>query len=328
MGYQVRLDTRVSARTRIRVVTEGILTAWLQRDPELRGVAAVVLDELHERSLDADLALAFCREVQDALRDDLLVVAMSATLDAEGVAAYLGGCPIVSSDGRLYPVAIEHVERSLQGEPVADAVARGVLALLDRGDVDGDVLAFLPGVRDIEAARVLLEAPLAARGHAVDVLHGRLPPEQQDAVLDPGPRPRVVLATNIAETSLTLGRVGAVVDSGLHKVMRWEPSLGAGRLYTERVSRASADQRAGRAGRLGPGRALRLWTAHEDRLLADALLEKLPPRDQLLLRLHYLEDMTQQQIAERLGISQMQVSRTLRRAIAELRWRAELGQRG
>src|SRR5690606_6896019 len=127
----------------------------------------------------------------------------------------------------------------------------GVLALLDGAGVDGDVLAFLPGVRDIEAARGLLEAPLRDRGRDLDVLHGRLLPEQQDAVLDPGPRPRVVLATNIAETSLTLGRVGAVVDSGLHKVMRWEPGLGAGRLYTERVSRASADQRAGRAGRLG-----------------------------------------------------------------------------
>ena len=266
VGYQVRFDTCVSRETRIRVVTEGILTAWLQRDPELRGVAAVVLDEFHERSLHADLALALVREVQEALRDDLLLVVMSATLDAEPVARYLGGCPVLRSDGRLHPVAISHLPRPATG-PLADTVAAGVLATVDAAP-SGDVLVFLPGVREIEAARTALAARLEARGWDAAVLHGRLDAAAQDAALDPGPRPRVILATNLAETSLTIAGVAAVVDSGLVKVMRFEPGLGTGRLATERVSRASADQRAGRAGRLGPGRALRLWTAIEERTQA------------------------------------------------------------
>ncbi|PKN54117.1 MAG: ATP-dependent helicase HrpB, partial [Deltaproteobacteria bacterium HGW-Deltaproteobacteria-14] len=266
VGYQVRFDTVASHKTRIRVVTEGILTAWLQRDPELRGVAAVVLDELHERSLHADLALALVREVQEALREDLLLVVMSATLDAAPVAAYLGGCPVVSSDGRLHPVAVSHLPRAAEG-PVAEVVAAGVLAMVD-GAPGGDVLVFLPGVREIEAARGRLTAPLASRGWDTAVLHGRLDPAAQDAALDPGPRPRAILATNLAETSLTIAGVAAVVDSGLAKVMRFEAGLGSGRLTTERISRASADQRAGRAGRLGPGRALRLWTVHDERTMA------------------------------------------------------------
>jgi len=266
VGYQVRFDKKTSDRTRIRVVTEGILTAWLQRDPELTGVAAVVLDELHERSLHADLALALVKEVQEALRDDLLLVVMSATLDAEPVAAYLDGCPVVSSDGRLHPVAISHLERAPEGR-LEDTVVAGVLAVID-GSPGGDILTFLPGVREIEAARRALVERAGERGWDVAVLHGRLDPAAQDAALDPGPRPRVILATNIAETSLTISGVAAVVDSGLAKVMRFEPSLASGRLTTERISRASAEQRAGRAGRLGPGRALRLWTVHDERTMA------------------------------------------------------------
>ncbi|TNF35885.1 MAG: ATP-dependent RNA helicase, partial [Deltaproteobacteria bacterium] len=217
VGYQVRFDTRTSPRTRIRVVTEGILTAWLQRDPELTGVAAVVLDELHERSLHADLALALVKEVQDALREDLLLVVMSATLDAEPVAAYLDGCPVVTSDGRLHPVTVRYLDRAPEGR-LEDTVAAGVLAMVDDAP-EGDVLTFLPGVREIEAARRALGDRLAARGWDVAVLHGRLDPAEQDAALDPGPRPRVILATNLAETSLTISGVAAVVDSGLVKVM-------------------------------------------------------------------------------------------------------------
>ncbi len=266
VGYQVRFDTRVSADTRIRVVTEGVLTAWIQRDPSLEGVAAVVLDEVHERSLVTDLGLAFVREIQEALRDDLLLVVMSATLDPEPLSRYLGGCPVVRSDGRLHPVDVDYLPVAPTGR-LEQTVARGVLEVVD-ADPPGDVLVFLPGVREILAARERLEGPLSARGWDVATLYGRLDPKAQDAALDPGPRPRAILATNIAETSLTIAGVGAVVDSGLVKTMRYEPRLGSGRLETERVSAASADQRAGRAGRLGPGRALRLWTRHEQARLA------------------------------------------------------------
>jgi len=267
VGYQVRLDTRVSARTRVRIVTEGILLARLQRDPELRGIAAVVLDEFHERSLEGDLALALTREVQEALRDDLLLLVMSATLDAEGLAAWLGGCPVVRSDGRLFPVTLGH-RAPAPRDPLPVTVAAAVREVVARDEcAGGDVLAFLPGVRAIEATRAALAPTLS--GYRVDVLHGRMPPAAQDAALDPGPGPRVVLATNIAETSLTIAGIRAVVDSGFAKVMRFEPAVGSGRLNTERISRASADQRAGRAGRLGPGFALRLWSEHEDRALVE-----------------------------------------------------------
>jgi len=264
VGFQVRFEQETSARTRIRVITEGILTAWLQRDPALEGVAAVVLDEFHERSVHADLALALVKEVQDALRDDLLLVVMSATLAAEPIAKYLD-CPVVRAEGRPFPVAVEH--RPLEGDlPLEVATAAAVRDLAAR--TPGDVLAFLPGVRAIETTRGhLVGRGAELSGRDVVVLHGSLDPREQDLALDPGSRPRVVLATNIAETSLTIPGVSAVVDAGLVKVMRYDLAVGSGRLETERVSLASAEQRAGRAGRLGPGLAVRLWSRFEhDRL--------------------------------------------------------------
>jgi len=277
VGFQVRFEQEVSAKTRIRVVTEGILTARLQASPDLAGVAAVVLDEFHERSIHADLALALLKEVQDVLRDDLLVIVMSATLDAAPIAAFFGDCEIVRADGRAFDVTTAFADEGLAIGPgthprdVEARMAKGVLELIDQvgdGARDGDVLGFLPGVRLIEGTRQRLLAPLAQRGFDVEVLHGSLGPREQDLVLSPGPRPRVVLATNIAETSLTIPGVRAVVDSGLAKVMRYDLAVGSGRLETGRISRASADQRRGRAGRLGPGRCLRLWTRFEDERLA------------------------------------------------------------
>lgn len=272
VGFQVRFESRVSAQTRIRVVTEGILTSRLQRDPELAGVAAVVLDEFHERSVHADLALALLKEVQEVLRPELKVVVMSATLDASRVAGYLGGCGVVRAEGRSFEVettfaeAGDAIEPWASGRDVEARMARAVLACVD-GEPGADVLGFLPGVRLIEGTRQRLSRPLAERGYDVEVLHGRLASQEQDRVLAPGRRPRVVLATNIAETSLTIPGIRAVVDSGLAKVMRYDLAVGSGRLETQRISRASADQRRGRAGRLGPGRCLRLWTHHEDERL-------------------------------------------------------------
>ncbi len=266
VGYQVRLDTRASRDTRIRVVTEGILTARLQGDPELSGVQVVVLDEFHERSLHADLALAFVKEVQDALRDDLALVVMSATLDPGPIARYLDDCPVIETAGRQHPVEVVYLDRPDE-RPLPQRVAGGVRRVIDEGRSNGDVLAFLPGVRDIEATAGLLQGALGHRGWELARLHGRLPPEAQDQALRPTGRPRVILSTNLAETSLTIEGVAAVVDSGWAKTMRHDPGLGLDRLEPTRISLASADQRAGRAGRLGPGFALRLWTEHEHRSL-------------------------------------------------------------
>ncbi|MGB0589934.1 MAG: ATP-dependent helicase HrpB [Myxococcota bacterium] len=268
VGYQIRFERKTSKRTRLRVITEGILTAWLQRDPELTGVSAVVLDEFHERSLQADLALALLREVQEALRPDLKLVVMSATLDTSPIARYLGGCPVLRCEGRQYPLEITYEAKDSK-RPVAAKVARAVREIaeaMDKGETpNGSILAFLPGVREIDATiRALGDS---VPGRDVLPLHGRLSGADQDRVLEAGRRPRIVVATNIAETSLTLPGITAVVDSGLVRVSRFDPGLGVSRLETRATSQASAAQRAGRAGRLGPGRAHRLWTefAHKAR---------------------------------------------------------------
>lgn len=260
VGHQVRFDEVTSHKTRVRVVTEGILTARLQRDPELKGVGLVILDEFHERSLHADLALALVKEVQEGLRDDLMLLVMSATLAAEPVSAFLG-CEVVRAEGRAFPVDVRFAgtstdERSVEGDMV-EAVAG-----LVRDGLDGDVLAFLHGVRPIESVRSRLDS--MRLGVEVLPLHGSLSPREQDLALRSGVRPRVVLATNVAETSLTIPGVTAVVDSGLAKVMRYDLAVGQNRLETTRIARASADQRSGRAGRVRAGRALRLWTKTED----------------------------------------------------------------
>ncbi len=250
VGWQVRHERRFSARTRLLVATEGILTARLQADPLLEGFQTVVLDEFHERSLHADLALALVRQAARA-RSELRIVVMSATLDATAVARFLGGCPVVEVPGRLHPVEISHaVVRDLPSA-VREIVARD----------GGHVLAFLPGAGEIRRAQSSL-ADLAGRVRVLP-LHGSLTPEEQDEALRPSSLRKVLLATNVAETSLTVDGVTDVVDGGQHKVVRYDVEKGLDRLDTERVSQDSADQRAGRAGRTGPGRALRLWSSSE-----------------------------------------------------------------
>ena len=268
VGYRVRMDARVSAATRVEVVTEGVFTRMILDDPGLDGVAAVLFDEFHERSLDADLGLALARDAQAVLREDLRLLVMSATLDGARVAALLGEVAVVESLGRAFPVETRYLGR----DPAArlePQVERAVLAALR--DESGGVLVFLPGAAEIRRVEAALADRLAGRAEVeVHALYGALPPEAQDrAVAPPPPGGRkVVLATSIAETSLTLEGVRVVVDSGVSRVPRFDPASGLTRLATVRVSRASADQRRGRAGRTGPGVCYRLWDEAETRALA------------------------------------------------------------
>lgn len=257
VGYRVRFESRVGSRTRLEVLTEGILTRQLQHDPTLEGVGLVIFDEFHERSLHADLGLVLVREVQAALREDLRVLLMSATLDGEELSHLLGGAPVVRAQGRQYPVEHVYLPRDPQGPlsgTVAGAVSRALAAH------EGDVLAFLPGVAEISRTQRLLEE--RHREVRVLPLYGDLSLEaQQQALLpDPSGRRKVVLATSIAETSLTIEGIRVVVDSGYSRVPRFDARSGLTRLETVRVTQDSADQRAGRAGRLGPGVAYRLWS--------------------------------------------------------------------
>lgn len=260
VGYRTAEDRQVSAATRIEVVTEGILVRQLQDDPGLDGVGLVVLDEVHERNLVSDLSLALLVDVRSSLRPDLRVLAMSATVAAEQVAASLGGAPILRSEGRAHPVAVSY-DPPPPGSRLDAHVARAVATTL-AAHPDGDALVFLPGAADIRRVADRL-APAGALAATVDVvpLFGALTGADQDRALQPSPegRRRVVLATDIAESSLTVAGVRLVVDAGLVRVPRFDPASAMTRLQTEPTSLASADQRAGRAGRLGPGVAVRLW---------------------------------------------------------------------
>lgn len=264
VGYQVRFDRRAGASTRLLFVTEGILTARLQSDPFLDGVSAVILDEFHERSLEADLALAFLREVRREARPDLKLLVLSATLDPAPVAAYLGA-DVVEAPGRPYPVEVVYLEQQSRS-PIPERAAAGVRRAWGmRPGGRGDVLVFLPGAGEIRTTARLLGEWASGTGARVLPLHGDLPAAAQDEVLRRCEGARVILATNVAETSVTVEGVSAVVDTGLARVLRHDAALGLDRLEVEPISRSSADQRAGRAGRLGPGVALRLWTRHDDR---------------------------------------------------------------
>ncbi len=265
VGYQVRFDDRTSARTRIAILTEGILTRRLESDPLLEGVGAVVLDEFHERSIHADLALAFLREIQETVRPELKVVVMSATFDPAPVARFLGGCPVLRSEGRAFPVEVVHLERADE-RPVVEALVSGVRRAV-REVEQGDVLAFLPGAGEIRRAKAELDGHLEERVE-VHQLFGELDAAAQDRAVRPGPRRKVILATNIAESALTIEGVTTVVDGGWQKLDRFDPALGIDRLELVRISQRSAAQRAGRAGRLGPGRAYRLWSEKEGATLA------------------------------------------------------------
>ena len=252
VGWHIRFERRFGARTRLLVATEGILTARLQQDPLLSDFRTVVLDEFHERSIHADLGLALARQAWRA-REDLRVVVMSATLDAGRVAAFLGGCPVIAVPGRTHTLTIEYAAAMPLGAAVGGLLLR----------TPGNVLCFLPGAPEIR--RALPEVRAAAPGTDVVELHGSLDADAQDAALKGSGGRRVILATNIAETSLTVPGVTAVVDTGVQKLPRYDVERGFDHLRLERITQDSADQRAGRAGRLGPGIAVRLWD-QRDRL--------------------------------------------------------------
>ncbi|TAU55384.1 ATP-dependent helicase HrpB [Rhizobium leguminosarum] len=257
VGYRMRLDNRISAATRIEVVTEGVFARMILDDPELTGVSVVIFDEFHERSLDADFGLALALDVQSALRDDLRILVMSATLDVERVAALLDHPPVIESLGRSFPIDIRYQDRP-GGERIEDAVTRAILDA--HADEAGSILAFLPGQAEITRTVERLQGRFGAET-LIAPLYGNLSQKEQDAAIRPasqGTR-KIVLATSIAETSITIDGVRIVIDSGLQRLPVFEASTGITRLETVRVSRASADQRAGRAGRTEPGIAIRLW---------------------------------------------------------------------
>ena len=261
VGYAMRMENKVSAKTRILVVTEGVLARMILDDPELPGVAAVLFDEFHERSLDGDFGLALALDVQGALRPDLRLLVMSATLDGARVSKLLDGAPVIESEGRSFPVEIRYDERPA-GVAIEDAMAKAIRDAL--ANEQGSVLAFLPGQREIERTAERLDGRVAADVDVVP-LYGQLDGKAQDAAIRPAPagRRKVVLATAIAETSITIDGVRVVIDSGLSRLPKYEPSSGLTRLETVRASRAAADQRAGRAGRTSPGIAIRLWRAEQ-----------------------------------------------------------------
>jgi ATP-dependent helicase HrpB len=266
VGYTVRLERRVSARTRIEVVTEGILTRRLQHDPELSGTGLVIFDEFHERSLDADLGLALTLDIQRGLRDDLKILVMSATLDAARVAAHLGDAPVIDAPGRVFPVETRYLDKAQRQTISTDAV-RAVHRALD--DTEKSILVFLPGEAEIRRTEQALASSGLPENTVIRPLYGAMSFAEQDAAIRPsapGER-KIVLATTIAETSLTIDGIGAVIDTGFKRVPRFDPASGMTALETVRVSLASADQRRGRAGRLGPGIGYRLWPEAETRAL-------------------------------------------------------------
>jgi ATP-dependent helicase HrpB len=267
VGYRVRFGSKVSRKTRVELVTEGVFTRMVLDDPSLDGVAALLFDEFHERSLDADLGLALARDVQRGLREDLKILVMSATIDGARVAKLLGDAPVIESEGRIFPVETRYLGRDATApieRQVADAAVRALRA------EPGSVLAFLPGAAEIRRTETLLRERVADPSVDVVALFGALEADVQDRAIAPSPRGRrkIVLATSIAETSLTIEGVRIVIDCGLSRVPRFEPDVGLTRLETVRVSRASADQRRGRAGRTEPGVCYRLWDAPQTQSLA------------------------------------------------------------
>ncbi|WP_288903359.1 ATP-dependent helicase HrpB [uncultured Sneathiella sp.] len=268
VGYRVRLDSQVSRQTRIEVVTEGILTRRLQADPELSGVGLIIFDEFHERSLQTDLGLVLVRQVQEILRDDLKLLLMSATIEGARLSSALGGAPIIKSDGRQFPVETRFLPR-----PSPKRIEHTAAAAVEQAvqEETGDILVFLPGTGEITRTEKLLMGSENLPDIMILPLYGNLPARDQDRAIlpDPDGKRKIVLSTDIAETSLTIEGVRIVIDAGLARNPVFDPNSGMTALLTRRVSRASADQRRGRAGRQGPGICYRLWTAAEDRSLVE-----------------------------------------------------------
>jgi ATP-dependent helicase HrpB len=284
VGYRTRLDTRVGRSTRIEVVTEGVLTRMLLRDPTLDGYGMVIFDEFHERSLHGDTALALTRLSRELVRPDLRVLMMSATLDGTALANHLGGAPIVTCEGRQFPVLTEYAPRN-QASRLDRDVARAVRDALR--DQAGDVLVFLPGAPEIHRVASMLDAGALPSNVFVTPLHGQLLSDEQDRAIAaaPGGFRKVVLATSIAETSLTIEGVRVVIDSGFSRVPRFSPRTGMTRLETVRVTRAAADQRCGRAGRVAPGVCVRLWHEQETGQLVPSILPEILEADLVPLAL-------------------------------------------
>ena len=271
VGYQIRFDRVASRNTRIRFVTEGLLLRQMLSDPTLPGVSVLVFDEFHERHLYSDLTLARALEIQKTTRPDLKLIVMSATLEAGPLAAYLDPCAVLASSGRTFPVAIEYLDKPVDTEryPVWQLAADELDRLL-RKHPEGDVLIFMPGGYEIARTVGALRAVLRESEWIVLPLHGELPPGEQDAAVARYAKRKVVVATNVAETSLTIDGIRLVIDGGLARIARHDPYRGINTLLVEKISRASADQRAGRAGRTAPGHCLRLWTEKEHALRAPA----------------------------------------------------------
>ena len=263
VGYQIRLESRVSERTRIRFVTEGILLRQMSFDATLRGVSAIVFDEFHERHLYGDISLARAIQIQQSIRPELKIIVMSATLDAGALKNYLAPCEVLVSQGRSFPVRIEYLPKTVnfEHEPVWD-VAAGECERV-AGESSGDILVFMPGAYEINRTLQAIQGSKALRGFVAFPLHGELPPEQQDRAVARYEGRKIIVSTNVAETSLTIDGVTTVIDGGLARVARFDPHRGINTLLIEKISVASADQRAGRAGRTAPGVAVRLWTERE-----------------------------------------------------------------
>jgi ATP-dependent helicase HrpB len=263
VGYQIRLESRVSERTRIRFVTEGILLRQMSFDATLRGISAIVFDEFHERHLYGDISLARALQIQQSARPDLKIIVMSATLDAGALKTYLAPCDVLVSQGRSYPVRIEYLPKTVNFEqdPVWDVAARECERIA--GSTSGDLLVFMPGAYEISRTVQAIQGGRALRDFVVFPLHGELPAEQQDRAVERYETRKIIVSTNVAETSLTIDGVTAVIDGGLARVARFDPHRGINTLLIEKISVASADQRAGRAGRTAPGVAVRLWTERE-----------------------------------------------------------------
>ena len=273
VGYAVRFDSRYRDDTRILYLTDGVFQRWLQDDPLLHGVGAVIFDEFHERRLAVDIALARCLDLQDGPRPELRLVVMSATLETAGLAGFLAPVCALETGGRIHPVDVLYrPERAANNErrggpprevPVWERMVEVCREAMDLTE-PGDILMFLPGTHEIRKTIELLESGSTARGWDVCPLHSTLTPAAQEAAITPGPRPKIIVATNVAETSITIEGVRTVIDSGLARIAAFEPRRGINTLLIKKISRAAAEQRAGRAGRTAPGRCFRLWSQPDD----------------------------------------------------------------
>ena len=263
VGYQIRLESRISERTKIRFVTEGILLRQMSFDPSLKGITAIVFDEFHERHLYGDISLARALQIQQTRRPDLKIIVMSATLDTGSLRSYLAPCELLVSQGRTFPVRIEYLPKTVNfdQEPPWEVAARECERAA--GLTTGDMLVFMPGAYEINRTVQAIQGRRELRDFIVFPLHGELPPDQQDRALDRYEQRKIIVSTNVAETSLTIDGVTTVIDAGLARVARFDPHRGINTLLIEKISAASADQRAGRAGRTAPGVAVRLWTERE-----------------------------------------------------------------